>query len=95
MLTGCLQIRNPHSPFFVTSMPPSKRKTRRKAADVHEASEKDHIESSPPHPSPKKRKVMQLNPNAIIRFLTGLCLDHRRAICTAAPNVVTSIYSEE
>ena len=38
-------------------MPPSKRKTRRKVADLHETSEIDLPESSPSRHSPKKRKV--------------------------------------
>ena len=49
------------SSFFVSQMPSSKRKSRRKAADLHEISEPDLPESSPSRPSPKKRKVIHLN----------------------------------
>jgi hypothetical protein len=61
-LTGFPQIPKLSSLFpFIGQMPPSKRKTRRKAADLHETSEIDLPESSPSRPSPKKRKVLHAN----------------------------------
>ena len=80
------------SSFFVGQMPSSKRKTRRKAADLHEISEPDLPESSPSRPSPKKRKVTHANevPGTVNVRLTGNCLGQQWTICTAAPNFVPS-----
>ena len=48
-------------------MPPSKRKARRKPADLLESSELDLPDSSPSRPSAKKRKVGALSSNPSVR----------------------------
>ncbi|OQV03167.1 Fork head domain-containing protein isoform 2 [Cladophialophora immunda] len=51
-------------------MPPSKRKARRKPADLPESSELDLPDSSPSRPSAKKRKVVSLSPGLSIQEAT-------------------------